>query len=158
MKHSSTVSYGLLMAFLASATAFQPAIHAPPRSTALFGATGGWGIGNSRDMVPEEFAKGDRRAFEGYKLTDRGEFMRKVKQEKDEMKQGEVDELMSVARMAGITVKNPAERLNKFDADLFEDDEDDLDLSVPEEDLYSERRKDESITRLDDDTGALGVW
>jgi hypothetical protein len=99
-------------------------------STVLEGATGGWGIGQSRDMLPEEFAKrGDRKAFEGYKLTDRGEFMRQVRDAKDNMRNEEIDELLGVAKMAGIQVKQ--QRLNKFEPDLLpEADDDDLDLSV----------------------------
>jgi hypothetical protein len=114
-------------------------------------------------MVPEEFARGDRRAFEGYKLRDRGEFMRQVRQDKENMQKSEVEELMNVAKIAGITVKDPSQRLNKFEADLFDDDEDDLDLSIPVEDEEVRNEKsvaaaDTSITRLDEDTGALGVW
>ena len=92
--------------------------------------TGGWGLGNSREMVPEEFAKGsDRRAFEGYELTDRGQFMRKVRQDAADMRSSELDELLGVAKIAGIKVKDPSDRLNKFDSDLLQDEED-LDLSV----------------------------
>jgi hypothetical protein len=127
--------------------------------------TGGWGIGNSREMVPEEFSKGDRRAFEGYKLRDRGEFMRQVRKDKDEMVKGEVDELLGVAKLAGLTVKDPSERLNKFGDDilLLEADDDDLDVSVSWGDGEPEpsamkRGVDDSITRLDEDTGTLGVW
>lgn len=81
-------------------------------------------------MVPEEFAKGsERRAFEGYELSDRGAFMRKVRQDAVDMKSNDLNELLGVAKIAGINVKNPSERLNKFDSDLLEDDED-LDLSV----------------------------
>ena len=80
-------------------------------------------------MVPEEFAKGaERRAFEGYELTDRGSFMRKVRQDAENMRSSELEELMGVAKIAGIKVKNPSERLNKFEKDLMDDD--DLDLSV----------------------------
>ena len=90
--------------------------------------TGGWGIGNGREMVPEEFAKGDRRAFEGYQLQDRGEFMRQVNVDKEKQKKDEIDELLGVAQMAGLKVKEPG--LNKFDDDLMNDDDDDLDLSL----------------------------
>jgi hypothetical protein len=40
--------------------------------------------------------------------------------------------VMGVAKIAGLRVKDPTERLNRFEADIFEDDEDDedLDLSV----------------------------
>ena len=123
-------------------------------------ATGGWGIGDSRDLVPEEFSKGgERRAFEGYQLQDRGAFMRKVKEDKDMMKKSEMDELMAVAKMAGIDVKDPSERLNKFGDDVFrEEDDDDLDVSVQweEADPFEKKRTvDSSITRMDEDTGAL---
>lgn len=128
--------------------------------------TGGWGIGPQRDLTPEEFAKGgDRRAFEGYRLRDRGEFMRSLAQEKQDLQQGEIDELLAVAQQAGIRVKDPAERLNKFELD---DDEDDLDLSVQwdenddadgqEAPSANKQKNDDSITRLDEDTGASGVW
>lgn len=127
--------------------------------------TGGWGIGPQRELTPEEFAKGgDRRAFEGYKLRDRGEFMRQVARDKDSLLKGEIDELLGVAASAGIRVKDPAERLNKFVGSEFDDDDDDaLDVSVQwdqDADLKKSRQsKDtESITRLDEDTGALGVW
>ena len=125
-------------------------------------ATGGWGIGPQRELTPEEFSKGgDRRAFEGYQLRDRGEFMRQVARDKQDLERGELDELLAVARQAGIQVKDPNERLNKF---ALENDDDDLDLSVPLEDDKQEDRQvsnskmEDSITRMDEDTGALGVW
>lgn len=83
--------------------------------------------------------------------------MRKVKEDKEAMKKGEFDELLAVAQLAGIDVKDPKERLNKFEEDLFDDD-DDLDLSVDWEDSDPFERKDDSITRLDADTGPSGVW
>ena len=103
-------------------------IQTSSRGAPLFEAVGGWGIGQSRDISPEEYAKSDRRAFEGYELTERGDFMRNVKEEQTSMKRAELDELLGVAQIAGIKVKNPAERLNKFEADVFDDD--DIDLSV----------------------------
>lgn len=143
-------------------------------------ATGGWGIGPQRELKPEEFAKsGDRRAFEGYNLRERGEFMREVARDKNTMlNKGAMDELLGVAASAGIRVKNPAERLGKFNNDgsstIDLEENDPLDLSVqwedddapsiassnlPSEATKSKRTRDaESITRLDEDTGALGVW
>jgi len=107
-------------------TVFRPttALHAE--------GTGGWGLGNSREMVPEEFAKrsGERKAFEGYSLTDRGQFMRKVRQDAENMRSSELDELMGVAKIAGIKVKDPSQRLNKFEEDLLDENEEDLDLSI----------------------------
>jgi hypothetical protein len=92
--------------------------------------TGGWGLGNSREMIPEEFAKKvDRRAFDGYKMTERGEFMRQVNADFENMQKEEMDELLGVAAMAGIRVKDPKERLDEFEPELFDDDED-LDLRV----------------------------
>jgi len=127
--------------------------------------TGGWGIGPQRELTPEEFAKGgDRRAFEGYKLRDRGEFMRQVAQDKQDLQKGELDELLAVAQQAGIKVRDPAERLNKFQLE-DDDEEEDLDLSVQwdevaEEEAPAAKRTNDSdsITRLDEDTGASGVW
>jgi hypothetical protein len=90
--------------------------------------TGGWGIGASRKLTPEEFAKGERSYFEGYKTLGRGDFIRQIEESKDAQKQAELDELLGVASIAGIKVKDPKERLDQFD---MEDDEDDeLDLSI----------------------------
>lgn len=93
--------------------------------------TGGWGLGNAREMVPEEFAKGgEKKAFEGYKMEERGQFMRRVREDAQDMRNSELDELLGVAKIAGIKVKDPSERLNKFDSDLMNEEEEDLDLSV----------------------------
>ena len=92
--------------------------------------TGGWGIGSSREISPEEYARGDRAGFDGYKIQDRGDFMRTLRETQDLQRQDEMDELLGVAAMAGINVKDPSTRLNKFDNDLFEEDDDDLDVSV----------------------------
>lgn len=95
--------------------------------------TGGWGIGNSREMVPEEFrGRTERSAFEGYKIEERGEFNRKLRSDVAAMRNEEVNELLNIAKMAGIKVKDPSERLNKFAKDdlLAEEDDEDLDLSI----------------------------
>jgi hypothetical protein len=95
--------------------------------------TGGWGIGNSREMVPEEFrGRTERSAFEGYKIEERGEFNRKLRSDVAAMRNEEVNELLNIAKMAGIKVKDPSERLNKFVKDdlVAEEDDEDLDLSI----------------------------
>ena len=104
-------------------------------STRLFAdGTGGWGP-NARKIVKEEYATGDRNAFEGYTLQERGVFMRQVKQDGEDLKNSEMAELLGVANIAGINVKDPKSRLNKFDLDIdgnngFDADDDDLDVSV----------------------------
>ena len=43
----------------------------------------------------------------------------------------EMDELLGVAKIAGLNVKDPKSRLNKFEKDVFEVvDDDDLDVSI----------------------------
>jgi hypothetical protein len=103
-----------------------------PSTTALFDGdgTGGWGIGGSRQMTPEEFARGDRRYFDGYKMSEQGDFMQQIKRDKEELKKNEMDELLGVARIAGLKVKDPSQRLNMFEEGLVEDDSEELDLSV----------------------------
>ena len=102
--------------------------------TALFDGdgTGGWGIGGQREMTPEEFArKGERSYFDGYKMSQQSDFISQIREEKDQFKKNELDELLGVAKIAGINVKNPSDRLNKFEENIFEEeDDDDLDLSV----------------------------
>jgi hypothetical protein len=134
--------------------------------------TGGWGIGPQRELTPEEFAKRGsgsgsvRRPTTGYELRDRGEFMRQVSRDKASLQSDALEELLEVAAAAGIKVKDPKERLNKFSLEeTSNEDEDELDLSVPLDDTAidaptkSKTAKDtDSITRLDEDTGALGVW
>jgi hypothetical protein len=136
--------------------------------------TGGWGIGPQRELTPEEFAKRGgsggssvRRPTTGYELRDRGEFMRQVSRDKASLQSDALEELLEVAAAAGIKVKDPKERLYKFSSEETSiEDEDELDLSVPLDDAAmdatptkSKTAKDtDSITRLDEDTGALGVW
>ena len=141
------------------------------QSVVLFN-TGGWGIGPQRELTPEEFATGgaqNKKYFEGYQIRNRGEFMRQVASDKEQMKRGEIDELLGVAAAAGIKIKDPKERLNKFDPSFIEEDEEDLDVSVQWDEEETRKRKvdrttskvpnnGDSITRLDEDTGALGVW
>jgi hypothetical protein len=96
--------------------------------------TGGWGP-TARKIGKEEYATGDRNAFEGYTLQERGVFMRQIKQDGEDLKNSEMAELLGVANIAGINVKDPKSRLNKFDLDIdgangFDVDDDDLDVSV----------------------------
>lgn len=185
---ASIIFIALFLLFSEDSEAF-PAAGVPRRGTTttittttqLYN-TGGWGIGPQRELTPEEFAKGGRGGrsrssnFEGYQLRDRGEFMRQVAQDRQELERSELEELLGVARQAGIAVKDPKERLNKFELDdVVDDDDDDLDLSVQWEDDNDVEVKDstasssparskgkstdaDSITRLDEDTGASGVW
>jgi hypothetical protein len=101
-----------------------------------------------------------RRSFEKYEAQGQGEFLRQVQQDRRAMRENTKKELMSVAEFAGIDFKDPTQ--DKFAVDLFMDDEDDLDVSVQfEEDEDGEIYmvdSDSSITRLDEDTGAPGVW
>jgi hypothetical protein len=95
--------------------------------------TGGWGIGGSREITPEEFlgGGGERAYFEGYNMRERGDFMRSIKDDNDMLRRDELDELLGVAKSAGLNVRDPSSRLNKFEGGLFDDDDDDeLDLSV----------------------------
>merc|ERR1712224_952188 len=92
--------------------------------------TGGWGIGGQREITPEEFARGDRRYFDGYKMNEQGDFMMQIEQEKKALETDAMSELLGVANFAGLNVKDPSKRLNKFDDGLLLDDDDDLDLSV----------------------------
>ena len=154
-----------LLASLSTSAAFTvaPAIKTTSTTTTTLynGASGGWGVGNSRDLTPEEFVRGDRKAFEGYDLVERGDFMRQVQADKESMLKSEMNELLGVAKIAGIDVKDTSERLNKIsNEDLFMDDEEDLDLRVYDDDEVDMKYKQnvESITRMDEDTGASGVW
>jgi hypothetical protein len=121
----------LLFTAFVTVNAFSPQRSCSRVPTELYdgNGTGGWGIGGSREMVEEEFARGDRRYFDGYKMSEQGDFRRQIQQDKEALRKSELDELLGVAKIAGIKVKNPKERLNKFERDVFADD-DDLDLSV----------------------------
>ncbi|KAG7352830.1 hypothetical protein IV203_008878 [Nitzschia inconspicua] len=121
----------LFSALIALSNGFCPIRSSSTRSsTAVYDGdgTGGWGIGGQREMIPEEFARGDRTYFEGYKTKQQGDFMNQIQQEKEALKKSELEELLGVARIAGIDVKDPSKRLNKFEVDVMDDD--DLDVSV----------------------------
>jgi hypothetical protein len=91
--------------------------------------TGGWGIGTSRKLTPEEFLGSDRAYFDGYQMSQQGDFRRTIEEDKANFRTLEMEELMGVAKSAGINMKNPKDRLNKFEF-FDDDDEDELDLSV----------------------------
>jgi hypothetical protein len=139
---------------LGSTTAFVATNNNNNANTRLYSAVGGWGIGQSRELTDGEKAKGERRAFDGYELRERGDFLQSIKEERAQMAKDEMDELLGVAKMAGIDVKPST----KFGDDLFEDEEEDLDVSVQWEEEDESDVDQESITRMDEDTGAPGVW
>jgi len=101
-------------------------------STAIFDGdgTGGWGIGGQRQITPEEYSKGDRRYFDGYKMSEQGDFIIQIEQEKEDLDKAAMEELLGVANFAGLNVKDPSQKLNKFDENMLLNDDDDLDLSV----------------------------
>mmetsp|Transcript_8771 Transcript_8771/g.11644 ORF Transcript_8771/g.11644 Transcript_8771/m.11644 type:complete len:134 (-) Transcript_8771:219-620(-) len=125
------------MLFLLGSSSALVSTVSPTRTTAAASlvvlngeGTGGWGIGNSREISPEEFSKGERRAFDGYQLSERSDFMRQVEKDAKQLIDDEMSELLGVASIAGLKMKDPSTRLNKFGDDLIDDDDDDLDLSV----------------------------
>ena len=81
-------------------------------------------------MTPEEFARTDRAYFDGYKMSEQGDFRRQIADDKEALKKQELEELLGVAAIAGIEVKNPDDRLNKFEDGAFGDDDEELDLSI----------------------------
>ena len=48
--------------------------------TAIFdgNGTGGWGIGGQRQITPEEYARGDRRYFDGYKMNEQVRYRKAI--------------------------------------------------------------------------------
>jgi hypothetical protein len=153
MRFLSLFSMGVLS--ISNGFVLQPSTVVP---TQLFGATGGWGIGQSREISEGEYARGERRAFDGFEITEQGEFMRQVKRQRLEMIEEEKNELLEVARMAGIEVKDPSTRLNKFGNDVLAEEDEDLDLRVTWEEEGEGNVFDLSVTRLDEDTGAMDSW
>jgi hypothetical protein len=135
--------------------------------------TGGWGIGPQRELTEAEFLKrgGDRGVFSGYELQS--DFGRNIEAAASELRSQEMEELLGVAAMAGIDFDRDRRGL----LDRFADDDEDLrlsediDVSVDWDDQADDGAsgdwldadgndvvRAESITRLDEDTGALGVW
>eukprot|EP00560_Eucampia_antarctica_P008590 CAMPEP_0197826798 /NCGR_PEP_ID=MMETSP1437-20131217/3697_1 /TAXON_ID=49252 ORGANISM="Eucampia antarctica, Strain CCMP1452" /NCGR_SAMPLE_ID=MMETSP1437 /ASSEMBLY_ACC=CAM_ASM_001096 /LENGTH=106 /DNA_ID=CAMNT_0043427383 /DNA_START=167 /DNA_END=487 /DNA_ORIENTATION=+ len=96
-------------------------------------APGGWGIGPSKDISEEEFAKTGTSAkpYEGYGLEDQSTFTRRVRSERQDMKKRKALEMLEIAKMAGIGEKKETEsRLDRFEKDVFEDEDDDIDVRV----------------------------
>lgn len=127
--------------------------------------TGGWGVGPQRDISDLEYSRSGK-VFTGYQLQNRGDFLRNVKDAQEQLELGELDELLGVAASAGIAVPDPKVRRAQFALDN-DDLEDQLDLSIPDDTdemddtVVSEKAAtvvDDSITRMDEDTGASGVW
>mmetsp|Transcript_20740 Transcript_20740/g.49023 ORF Transcript_20740/g.49023 Transcript_20740/m.49023 type:complete len:159 (-) Transcript_20740:59-535(-) len=140
-----------------SALAFAPSSSPPQQTTRTstiaeartclqMAPPGGWGIpgAGGTSFRDEEFAdnrgrvsRQGRRGYDAYELENRGAFMKRVREEQKGMKQKKKDELLSIAKMAGIKTKKKEGLYGKFDADDFEDEdllEDDLDLRVTGDD------------------------
>lgn len=111
-------------------------------------------------MSELEKAGGKRRSFDKYDAQEQGQFNRQVKDDRQAMMDLEKAELLSVAEFAGISFNDPVN--DKFSVDLFmDDDDDDLDVSVQFDgpiQFKADVDDDTSITRMDEDTGAPGVW
>lgn len=120
----------LIAALPALALAFTPTSLSGRVETQLYDGdgTGGWGIGTSRSVTPEEYARSDRAHFDGYQMREQGDFRRQIAEDKEAIKKSELEELLGVANIAGLRVKDPSERLAYFEEGVVEDD--DLDLSV----------------------------
>jgi len=103
-------------------------------STSVHMAPGGWGIGPSKEIQDEEFAnRGNTRGYDKYELQNQGQFMRRVREERSGLKKKKANELLEIAKMAGIMDKKKLEergdRLDKFETEDMSDDED-LDVRV----------------------------
>jgi hypothetical protein len=61
-------------------------------------------------------------------MRKRKDFMRSIQEDNDTLRRDEMGELLGVAKSAGLNVRDPSSRLNKFEGGLFDDD-DKLDLS-----------------------------
>merc|ERR1712071_8835 len=65
---------------------------------------GGWGK-RAKDFIDEEFARdgGDRRGFDAYELQERGDFMRRVRNDRSKFLKKRDEEFLDIAKMARIT-------------------------------------------------------
>mmetsp|Transcript_16736 Transcript_16736/g.20892 ORF Transcript_16736/g.20892 Transcript_16736/m.20892 type:complete len:185 (+) Transcript_16736:127-681(+) len=139
-------------------------------TTALYGS---WGK-RVKEFTDDEFARegGDRRAFDSYELQERGDFMRRVREDQKKLLKRKEDDFMAIAEMAGLSDQSGdgVQPMGNFDVmGDFGDDEDDIDVSVRWDDNDAEsdsanRRTTidaDSITRMDGDidvAGKLGQW
>lgn len=99
------------------------------RCTNLY--AGGWGNNQERSVFDEE--QGGDSVYANYEIEDRGKFMQRVNEERKSLRIKKAADLLEVARIAGVELKKKTkdpEKLDLFDADDFESDEDYLDVSV----------------------------
>ena len=99
------------------------------RCTNLY--AGGWGNNQERAVFEEE--QGGESVYENYEIEDRGKFMQRVNEERKSLRIKKAADLLEVARIAGVELKKKTkdpEKLDLFDADDFESDEDYLDVSI----------------------------
>merc|ERR1712087_199402 len=138
----------------------------------LYMGGGGWGK-RTKEFSSDEFARegGDRRGFDAYELQERGDFLRRVRNDQSKFLKRRDEEYLEIAKMAGITdqVGDGVEPMGEFSVD--DEYMDDLDVSVQWDDDDENQKNndpldltydpDASITRLDGDndvSGALGQW
>jgi hypothetical protein len=151
---------------LGSADSFMLTKYERTVQTSIQMCPGGWGIGTPLDMQEEEFSKGttQRRrrrrknssssgaddvaygaeraeaAANRYALQDRAQFAQKVAQEKDTLRMQKKQDLLEIAKMAGLAdrlkpkanVESGAGKMEKFDDEFLDDfgEDDSLDVRV----------------------------
>ena len=95
---------------------------------------GGWGNNQERSVSDEEFGGvNGAPIYDSYEIEDRGEFMKRVNDERKSLRIKKAADLLEVARIAGVELKKKErdpEKLDMFDVDDLSSDDEYLDVSI----------------------------
>ncbi|KAL7457250.1 hypothetical protein ACHAXS_000397 [Conticribra weissflogii] len=116
------------------ASAFAPSSiqTTPQRSSELL--AGGWGNNQERPVLNEEFGGvNGAPIYDAYEIEDRGQFMKRVNDERKTLRRKKASDLLEVARIAGVELKKKErdpERLDMFDPEDMSGPDEYLDVSI----------------------------
>ncbi len=95
---------------------------------------GGWGNNQERPVLNEEFGGvNGAPIYDAYEIEDRGQFMKRVNDERKTLRRKKASDLLEVARIAGVELKKKErdpERLDMFDPEDMSGPDEYLDVSI----------------------------
>mmetsp|Transcript_14867 Transcript_14867/g.31284 ORF Transcript_14867/g.31284 Transcript_14867/m.31284 type:complete len:145 (+) Transcript_14867:68-502(+) len=95
---------------------------------------GGWGNNQERPVLDEEFGGvNGAPIYDAYEIEDRGQFMKRVNDERKTLRRKKASDLLEVARIAGVELKKKErdpEKLDMFDPEDMSGPDEYLDVSI----------------------------
>lgn len=122
------------MALCHQASAFAPLSNRIALQSTSKLLAGGWGNNQERPVLDEEFGGvNGAPIYDAYEIEDRGQFMKRVNDERKTLRRKKASDLLEVARIAGVELKKKErdpEKLDLFDPEDMSGPDEYLDVSI----------------------------